>query len=217
MNAASWRSRPYKPAAHPTGLCAASPRLVCRRRRGWRSLANRRLPSRAPQNPVSSPECRSRGIQNVSAQGVGQDVEGRGLERFHGRKWHQLHTHCSILCCAIQRLQRLQTGKLNSRVLFFLCFQASELLFVDLRGEARCAYERDWMRPVGRSHGLRTVVGMVRGGVGQDWQSSTRALEAGKVHRPQRLTCASSSRANQAHRLALTNDYSAEVLPVSLP
>lgn len=45
------------------------------------------------------------------------------MEGFHGRKRHQLHSHCSILCSPVQRLQRLQAGKLifsSSGVVFIL-------------------------------------------------------------------------------------------------
>ena len=80
-------------------------------RRGRRRIPNRRLAPRAPQDPVPGPERRARGIQDVGAESAGEDVEGRGLEGAHGRQWNQLHTHCALLGCAVQRIQRLQEGK----------------------------------------------------------------------------------------------------------
>lgn len=35
------------------------------------------------------------------------------MERFHARKWCQLYTHNTLLCCAIFELQFLQEGKLD--------------------------------------------------------------------------------------------------------
>jgi hypothetical protein len=100
VNVASGR-RPYSPRALTANLRSAGSRVLCSGWCGRRRLANRRVTARAPQDLVPGTKCGTRRIQDVGTKGAREDVEGRGLERFHGGEWNELHTDRAIFCCAV--------------------------------------------------------------------------------------------------------------------
>lgn len=79
-----------------TCCCSVLRRWCCRCR-----FENSRFAARALENFVTDTKCGPGCLQAVSRPGIGEDVEGGGMERIYAWERNELHSYCALFCCAV--------------------------------------------------------------------------------------------------------------------